>query len=87
MSLMSETQSILDRLGVSKDAYTSGSLRVVSPLTGEEIAAVVEIAPDDARKKFTQRISLSKGGVRYLLLAEVSLSDCWAKSSEQRKTI
>lgn len=41
-SLAQETADLLARLGVPARAYTGGSLDVSSPITGEQLAAVVE---------------------------------------------
>jgi len=41
-SLAQETTDLLTRLGVPARAYTGGSLKVASPITGEHIADVVE---------------------------------------------
>ncbi|RJT41362.1 aldehyde dehydrogenase family protein [Mesorhizobium waimense] len=39
-----ETASILDGLGVSRDAWTGGDMRLQSPVTGEQIGAVTMIS-------------------------------------------
>ncbi|MBC6404067.1 MAG: aldehyde dehydrogenase family protein [Hyphomonadaceae bacterium] len=51
MSLESEMQDILGRLGVQADAYSSGTLKVSSPLTGKEIASVAETRPRQSAEK------------------------------------
>ncbi|WP_207458177.1 aldehyde dehydrogenase family protein [Azospirillum sp. SYSU D00513] len=45
-SLAGEVDTLLQRLGVPRDAYTGGTLEVRSPITGETIAQVREVTPD-----------------------------------------
>ncbi|MFK0691009.1 aldehyde dehydrogenase family protein [Mesorhizobium sp. IMUNJ 23033] len=43
-----ETASILDRFGISRNAWTGGGMRVQSPVTGEQIGAVTMISASGA---------------------------------------
>ena len=45
---MAETHAILARLGVEAPAWRDGTLAAVSPITGEEVARVVEASRDEA---------------------------------------
>ena len=47
MQMAEETTQLLARLGVKEASYTGGTLRVTSPLTGEEIAAVKSDSTED----------------------------------------
>jgi len=48
VSVRSEAQQILQRLGVPRDRVTDGDLSVRSPVTGETIAALRSMSPQDA---------------------------------------
>ncbi|MFW7267997.1 aldehyde dehydrogenase family protein [Gluconacetobacter sp. Hr-1-5] len=48
--IASEVHDLLVGLGVPAARFTGGTLAVRSPVTGEEIARVVETTPDDARR-------------------------------------
>ncbi|GAA4501690.1 L-piperidine-6-carboxylate dehydrogenase [Gluconacetobacter tumulicola] len=48
--IASEVHDLLVRLGVPAARFTGGTLAVRSPVTGEEIARVVESTPEDARR-------------------------------------
>ncbi|TIV14807.1 MAG: aldehyde dehydrogenase family protein, partial [Mesorhizobium sp.] len=50
MTLAKETASLLEKLGVTKDALSGGDLIVRSPVTGEQIAALKQISAADAGK-------------------------------------
>ncbi|TIV97277.1 MAG: aldehyde dehydrogenase family protein, partial [Mesorhizobium sp.] len=50
MTLAKETASLLEKLGVTKDALSGGDLVVRSPVTGEQIAALKQISAADAGK-------------------------------------
>ncbi|TWD45969.1 aldehyde dehydrogenase (NAD+) [Agrobacterium vitis] len=43
-SIAAEAAAILDRLGVSKDAYTGGEMKAFSPITGEQTASVKTVS-------------------------------------------
>ncbi|MDF2366699.1 MAG: aldehyde dehydrogenase family protein [Sneathiella sp.] len=49
-----ETTQLLSRLGVKEASYTGGNLRVTSPLTGEEIAAVKSDSTEDVAATIQQ---------------------------------
>lgn len=49
MDVSQEIAEILSRLGVDKSAYTGGSRKVISPVTGEEIAAVNDMTAEDTK--------------------------------------
>ncbi|MDP3522773.1 MAG: aldehyde dehydrogenase family protein, partial [Hydrogenophaga sp.] len=53
-SLISEVDALLQRLGVSRTAYTGGSLPVRSPITGESIGAVPQATPAAATAAIAQ---------------------------------
>jgi aldehyde dehydrogenase (NAD+) len=48
LSLATEIEQLLQRLGVPRTAYTGGELTVRSPLTGEVIAQVPQTSPAEA---------------------------------------
>jgi aldehyde dehydrogenase (NAD+) len=48
-ALVQETQAILERLGVPRNAVTRGDLAVRSPITGAEVARVQSSTADDVR--------------------------------------
>ncbi|TIV75858.1 MAG: aldehyde dehydrogenase family protein, partial [Mesorhizobium sp.] len=50
MTLAKETASLLEKLGVAKEALSGGDLIVHSPVTGEQIAALKQISAADAGK-------------------------------------
>ncbi|TKB38380.1 MAG: aldehyde dehydrogenase family protein, partial [Mesorhizobium sp.] len=50
MTIAKETASLLEKLGVAKDALSGGDLIVRSPVTGEQIAALKSISAVDAGK-------------------------------------
>ncbi|TPJ27225.1 aldehyde dehydrogenase family protein [Mesorhizobium sp. B2-7-2] len=50
MTLAKETASLLEKLGVAKDALWGGDLIVRSPVTGEQVAALKSISAADAGK-------------------------------------
>ena len=54
MSIVAETNAILEKLGVDKDRYATGDLPVRSPLTGEIIANVVTLGADEANARIEQ---------------------------------
>ena len=54
MSIVAETNAILEKLGVDKDSYATGDLPVRSPLTGEIIANVVTLGADEANARIEQ---------------------------------
>ena len=54
MTLRSDAHAILDKLGVDPARYTNGALSVRSPLTGEDIAEVVEVSPDQASDRIEE---------------------------------
>ena len=54
MSIVAETNAILEKLGVDKDSYAAGDLPVRSPLTGEIIANVVTLGADEANARIEQ---------------------------------
>ena len=47
MSVKAEISDILTRLGVNSASYTSGSTKIISPVTGEEIASVSDVSAAD----------------------------------------
>ncbi|WP_219211492.1 L-piperidine-6-carboxylate dehydrogenase [Variovorax boronicumulans] len=47
-TLAAEVAQLLQRLGVPADRHTDGALRVVSPISGDAIGAVVTTSPADA---------------------------------------
>ncbi|WP_039017453.1 aldehyde dehydrogenase family protein [Halocynthiibacter namhaensis] len=49
MDVTREISDILSRLGVDKSAYTGGTRKVISPVTGTEIAAVNDMSADMAK--------------------------------------
>jgi aldehyde dehydrogenase (NAD+) len=48
LPIATQTAEILQRLGVPAASYTSGKLRVNSPITGEQIAHVIDTSATDA---------------------------------------
>ena len=48
ISLATEVDQLLQRLGVPKAAYTGGDLAVQSPITGERIGAVPQTSAAEA---------------------------------------
>ena len=50
MAIAQETAALLSKLGVAREALTSGDLPVHSPVTGEEIARLRQISAGDAAK-------------------------------------
>ncbi|MEO6853854.1 MAG: aldehyde dehydrogenase family protein, partial [Rhodoferax sp.] len=46
--LPAEVDQLLQRLGVTRAAYTSGTLAVRSPITGETIAQLPQTSPAEA---------------------------------------
>ncbi|GGA74471.1 aldehyde dehydrogenase [Edaphobacter acidisoli] len=54
MSIQQEVAQILDRLGVSVDFYTKGTLSVATPITGEVIGQVSTIGAEAAKKAIEQ---------------------------------
>ena len=49
-ALAEETADVLSGLGVSRDAYEGGTLRVTTPINGEEIGRCRTTTPEEARK-------------------------------------
>src|SRR5438477_11954276 len=50
MTIAKETASLVEKLGVAKDALSGGDLIVHSPVTGEQVAALKSISAADAGK-------------------------------------
>ena len=53
-SLVSETSSLLKALGVERARHVGGTLKARSPITGETIAAVVEVDEAEAKRAIGQ---------------------------------
>jgi aldehyde dehydrogenase (NAD+) len=53
-SVRAEVQALLGRLGVPAEAVTGGSLAARSPITGETVAEVRELAPAEAKAAIDQ---------------------------------
>jgi aldehyde dehydrogenase (NAD+) len=54
LNIATQTGEILQRLGVPAASYTTGKLRVNSPITGEQIANVIETSAADATAAITR---------------------------------
>ena len=52
--IASQTTEILQRLGVPASSYTAGNLRVNSPITGEQIANVIDTSAADTTAAITR---------------------------------
>ena len=60
MTIAHLTEEILNRLGVEKSAYSGGDIRVQSPVTGEQIAAVKAQSVSDVNKTIAMAKSAFK---------------------------